>query len=184
MHVPKLKSDGTVRPVFPVLVFQQSKQQNRTWTTSSTVLGTPPNRTRTNKFSLEELRGGCFVGWVPKWESTENWHFHGLEPYAKLYSDTARFIRERPQKCTIVDDCAQIAESGLKPPFESPHLDIPEFIINCLSKIRSVEKGVGGQRGLSRRNPSMPDMDVFFSVSAEATSRKRLWWKYLCQGYN
>ena len=25
-----------------------------------------------------------------------------------------------PQKCTIVDDCAQIAESGLKPPFESP----------------------------------------------------------------
>ena len=30
-----------------------------------------------------------------------------------------------PQKCTIVDDCAQIAESGLKPPFESPHLDFP-----------------------------------------------------------
>ena len=24
---------------------------------------------------------------------------------------------KRPQKCTIVDDCAQIAESGLKPPF-------------------------------------------------------------------
>ena len=33
---------------------------------------------------------------------------------------------KRPQKCTIVDDCAQIAESGLKPPFESPHLDFPE----------------------------------------------------------
>ena len=30
------------------------------------------------------------------------------------------------QKCRIVDDCAQIAESGLKPPFESPHLDFPE----------------------------------------------------------
>ena len=28
-----------------------------------------------------------------------------------------------PQKRTIVDNCAQIAESGLKPPFESPHLD-------------------------------------------------------------
>ena len=27
---------------------------------------------------------------------------------------------KRPQKCTIVDDCAQIAESGLKPPFEPP----------------------------------------------------------------
>ena len=25
-----------------------------------------------------------------------------------------------PLKCTIVDDCAQIAESGLKPPFVSP----------------------------------------------------------------
>ena len=33
---------------------------------------------------------------------------------------------ERPQMCTIVDDCAQIADSGLKPPFESPRLDFPE----------------------------------------------------------
>ena len=32
---------STVRPVFPVLVFQLSKQQNRTRTTSSTVLETP-----------------------------------------------------------------------------------------------------------------------------------------------
>ena len=38
---------------------------------------------------------------------------------------------KRPQKCTIVDDCAQIAESGLKPPFESPHLDFPDkFFVN------------------------------------------------------
>ena len=37
---------------------------------------------------------------------------------------------KRPQKCTIVDDCARIAESGLKPPFESPHLDFPEFLPN------------------------------------------------------
>ena len=28
-----------------------------------------------------------------------------------------------PQKRTIVDNCAHIAESGLKPPFESPPLD-------------------------------------------------------------
>ena len=33
-----------------------------------------------------------------------------------------------PQKCTFADDCAQIAESGLKPPFESLHLDFPEGI--------------------------------------------------------
>ena len=48
-----------------MLVFQLSKQQNRTRTTFSTVLGTPPNRTRTKKFPLEELWGGCFVSWVP-----------------------------------------------------------------------------------------------------------------------
>ena len=49
---------STVRPVFPVLVFQLRKQQNRTRTSSSSVLGTPPNRTRTKKFPLEELSGG------------------------------------------------------------------------------------------------------------------------------
>ena len=32
----------------------------------------------------------------------------------------------RPQKSTIVEDCAQIAESDLTPPFESPHLDFPK----------------------------------------------------------
>ena len=46
---------STVRPVFLVLVFQLSKQQNRTRTTPSTVLETPPNRTRTKKLPLEEL---------------------------------------------------------------------------------------------------------------------------------
>ena len=46
---------SAVRPVFPVLVFQLSKQQNRTRTTSSTVLGSPPNRTRTKNLALEEL---------------------------------------------------------------------------------------------------------------------------------
>ena len=29
--------------------------------------------------------------------------------------------------CTIANDCAQIAERGAKPPFESPHLDCPDF---------------------------------------------------------
>ena len=46
--------------MFPLLVFQLSKQQNRTRTTPSTVLETPPNRTRTKKFPLEELWGGLF----------------------------------------------------------------------------------------------------------------------------
>ena len=80
---------STIRPVFPVLVFQLSKQQNRTRATSSTVLGIPPNRTRTKTFPLEVLWGGCFVRWVLKWESTENWDFHRLEPYPKPYSDTS-----------------------------------------------------------------------------------------------
>ena len=37
---------------------------------------------------------------------------------------------KKPQMRTVVDDCAQIAESGLKPPIESPHLDFPEFCKN------------------------------------------------------
>ena len=73
----------------PVLVFQQCKQQNRALTTSSTILETPPNRTRTKKFLLEELQGGCFVSWALNWKSTENWDFHRLEPYMKPYPDTS-----------------------------------------------------------------------------------------------
>ena len=34
---------------------------------------------------------------------------------------------ERPQNCTIVYDCAQIAESGLKPLFAKPHPDFPDI---------------------------------------------------------
>ena len=36
------------------------------------------------------------------------------------------------QKCAL-DDCAQIAESGPKPPFESPHLDFPEKGPDCVA---------------------------------------------------
>ena len=81
---------STVRPVFPVLVFQLSKQQNRTRTTSSTVLGTPPNRTRTERFPPKK----CFeaVAFLVGF-STRNfpptWHFHSLEPYTKPYLDTS-----------------------------------------------------------------------------------------------
>ena len=78
---------STVRPVF---AFQLSKQQNRTRTTSSTVLETSPNRTRTKKCPLEELEAVCFLSRVLNWESTENWDFHRLEPYTKPYSDTVR----------------------------------------------------------------------------------------------
>ena len=34
---------------------------------------------------------------------------------------------ERPQRCTIVDDCAQIAESGLQHSFERPHVDFSDI---------------------------------------------------------
>ena len=74
---------STVPPVFPMLVFQLSKQQNRTRTTSSTVLGTPPNRTRTKKFPLEAFEAvallvGFSTGNPPKigtftaWNRTRN----------------------------------------------------------------------------------------------------------------
>ena len=69
---------STVPPVFSALGFQLSKQQNRTRTTFSTVLGTPPTCTRAKKNPLEELGGGCFASWVLNWESTENWYFHRL----------------------------------------------------------------------------------------------------------
>ena len=77
---------SAARPVLPMLVFELSKQQNRTRTTSSTVLVTPPNRTRTKNFPLEELSGGCFLSWLLNWESTESWDFHRLEPYTKPYT--------------------------------------------------------------------------------------------------
>ena len=32
---------------------------------------------------------------------------------------------KRPQMCRIEDNCARVAESGLKPPFESPRLNFP-----------------------------------------------------------
>ena len=74
---------STVRPVFPMLVFQRSKQQNRTRTTSSSVLGTPPNRTRTKhsskrSFEAVALLVGLSIENPPKigiftaWNCTRN----------------------------------------------------------------------------------------------------------------
>ena len=37
---------------------------------------------------------------------------------------------KRPQMCTIADDCARLAESGLRPLFESPHLNFPMQVGN------------------------------------------------------
>ena len=47
------------------------------------------------------------------------------------FSDKNSFKKESkwPRKCTIARDCARVAESGLKPPFESPQLDFPEFLL-------------------------------------------------------
>ena len=33
----------------------------------------------------------------------------------------------RPQMCTIADDRSRAVESGLKPPFEKPHVDFPQL---------------------------------------------------------
>ena len=75
---------STVRPVFPVLVFQLGKQQNHTRTTSSTLLGQPPNRTQTKLKSLKRaLRQLLFwlgsqlgnppkIGTFTAWSRTRN----------------------------------------------------------------------------------------------------------------
>ena len=36
--------------------------------------------------------------------------------------------------CTIAEDCAQIAESGLKPPFESPPFAHPPVALNVVGR--------------------------------------------------
>ena len=97
-------SPSTVRPVSPMLVFQLSKQQNRTRTTSSTVLGTPPNRTQTKTFPLEELRGDCFLSWVLNWESTEDWDFRRLEPYTQNRTRT-------PPECCVLSVCDSVTHA-------------------------------------------------------------------------
>ena len=58
---------------------------------------------------------------------------------------------KRPHKCTIVDDCAQIAESGLKSPFESPHLDFPERLEKVSSRVRKPWSANRELRDLQRR---------------------------------
>ena len=86
------------------MVLPLSRQWNRTRTTSSTVLGTPPNSTPTKRFFLEKLWGGCLVSWVPKWESTEKRHFHSLEPYTKPSSDTSWLMICPPLRCWLSFD--------------------------------------------------------------------------------
>ena len=39
---------------------------------------------------------------------------------------------KRPQKCTIVDDCAQIAESGLKPHLRAPSYAFQKWFFSCV----------------------------------------------------
>ena len=46
---------------------------------------------------------------------------------------------KRSQMCTIVDDCAHIPESGLKPPFESPRLDFPDESFSSFPFFLSIE---------------------------------------------
>ena len=53
---------STVRCVFPVLVFQLGKQQNRAWTTSSTVLNWNPSEPYSDKELLELRYRWPFTG--------------------------------------------------------------------------------------------------------------------------
>ena len=43
------------------------------------------------------------------------------------FCDESSPSEKEGKKCTIVDDCLQIPESGPKPPFESPNLDFPDL---------------------------------------------------------
>ena len=72
-----------------MLVFQVSKQQNRTQTTSSTVLGIPPNRARTKRSPLEKLSGNCRLSWVSfvtvtAWNRTRNRTRTPPDPFSLL----------------------------------------------------------------------------------------------------
>ena len=107
---------STVRPVFPMLVSQLSKQQNRTRTTSSTVLETPPNRTRTKKNPLRKaLRRFAFLvglsaGNAPKigtftaWNRTRNRTRTPPEALLKRYS--AHFLTKEDQKNPTLQESA------------------------------------------------------------------------------
>ena len=86
---PLGRCPSTLRPVFPVSVFQLSKQQNRTQTTSSTVLGTLRTVLGQGNSPKKSFEAVAFVSWALNWESTGNWDFHSLEPYTKPYSDTS-----------------------------------------------------------------------------------------------
>ena len=46
-------------------------------------------------------------------------------------------LLKRPHRRTIVDECAQMAESGLKPPFESPHVDIFLTVARAVLEVHS-----------------------------------------------
>ena len=112
-HATLGRCPSTVRPVFPVLVFQLSKQQNRTRTTSSTVLGTPPNRTRTKKLPLKDLRGRLLsslrsqlgihpnLGLSPLGTVSETVLGHLL----KLHKIARKFLPATPAMMTALETC-------------------------------------------------------------------------------
>ena len=83
-------------------------------------------------------------------------------------SSPQKWAPKRPQKCTIVDDCAQIAESGLKPPFGSPHLDFPKggdrFRQSEVSKRGWRTEGVGATKSL-KGHRFRPLFCTFFSYA-------------------
>ena len=97
-------------------------------------------RTRKSNTKLtcrENLNGGLANGGLSHLSTI----VHDCQRLSSFCDESFPYERgpKRPQKCTIVDDCAQIAESGLKPPFESPHLDFPEHGKNHQSPIASIQ---------------------------------------------
>ena len=85
-------------------------------------------RETASRREVQSIPSGKSKWGLSQWELKVLVHIHPRLPTIVVIL-RRKFPLERgakgPQKCTIVDDCAQIAESGLKPPFESPCLDSP-----------------------------------------------------------
>ena len=93
-------------------------------TTVTRINGLPNSERKDFEKSLESLNGGLANGGL-RYLSTIDHDCLQLSSFCDEKS-----LNKRPRMCTIADDCAQIAETGLEPPFESSHFDFPKRVAN------------------------------------------------------
>ena len=71
--------------------------------------------------------------------------------------------------CTIADDCARVTESGLKPSFESPHVDfLSESVLALLLLLKNIRQDQKGypQRGIHEK-VSFLFLRAFYTVASK-----------------